>query len=472
MASIAAEQFKNVFNTLKNIKKEIAATKTSIDLAYTNEEWDKLGPLGSRMQDLQGRKVSAETALTLLKNPVAVPSSNSEKEQEETEPNCCVCMVNSANAIAIPCGHLCCCLGCFKEVSKRSHKCPICRGTIDSIQKVIQSVTRNTFKTVSHSLAEGFSGMGITSQDARAALDAEAGDVSDAGRRLFQLATDRTNSARMVGGGTRVGGGTSTGETKEQSGLSESDIIARVEAAGNKITKNYDSGNVSVCQMEGGKRHGYGTYTFASGANAGDKYVGEWKNGKKDGYGTYTYASGRVYVGEFKNGKANGQGTETDANGNKYVREWMNDKKDGNGTYTWANGRKYVGEYKYGKMDGNGTYTYASGRVYVGEFKDNKANGQGTETDANGTKYVGEWMNDKRDGNGTLTKASGSEYVGEWKNGKMNGNGTYTYASGRVYVGEFKDNKANGQGTETYSDGTIFHSGEWVNDQPKEEADC
>ena len=212
MASIAAQQcYKTVFNTLKIIKKEIAATKTSIDLATTNEEWEKLIPLVSRMQDLQGRKVSAETTLTLLKNPVAVPSSNSKKEKEETEPNCCVCMVNIANAIAIPCGHLCCCLGCFKEVSKRSHKCPICRGTIDSIQRVIQSVTRNTFKTTSHSLAEGFGQMGITSQDARAALDAEAGDIGNAGRRLFQLATDRTNSTRVVRGGA------TTGETKTNS---------------------------------------------------------------------------------------------------------------------------------------------------------------------------------------------------------------------------------------------------------------
>ena len=212
MASISkAEQFKIAFNTLTSIKQEIEATQTSIDQANINKEWGKLGPLVSRMQALEGRKVSAETTLTLLKNPVAVPSSNAEQQEEAIEPNCCVCMVNIANAIAIPCGHLCCCLGCFKEVSKRSHECPICRGTIDSIQQVIQSVTRNTFKTASHSLAEGFGEMGITSQDARAALDAEAGDIGNAGRRLFQLANDRTNSARMVGGGA------STGETKTNS---------------------------------------------------------------------------------------------------------------------------------------------------------------------------------------------------------------------------------------------------------------
>ena len=51
------------------------------------------------------------------------------------------------------------------------------------------------------------------------------------------------------------------GETKEgsgsngsvlslpSSGLSESDILALVEAAGNKIRKKFDSGSVYVCQM-------------------------------------------------------------------------------------------------------------------------------------------------------------------------------------------------------------------------------
>ena len=392
MASIAAQQFKKVFNTLKNIKKEIAATKTSIDEATTKEEWDKLGPLGSRMQDLQGRKVSAETALTLLKNPVAVPTSNSEKEQEDIEPNCCICMVNIANAIAIPCGHLCCCLGCFNKVSKSSHKCPICRGTIDSIQKVIQSVTRNTFKTTSHSLAEGFSGMGITSQDAHAALDAESGDIGNAGRRLFQLATDRTKSANVVGVGA------STGETKEQSGLSEVDIIASniLAKAGNLTEKDYGRydygpGMTYYGQVKGLIPHGYGTFTFGN----GNKYAGEWENGNQNGNGTMTYADGHKYVGEWKKDKQHGYGTLTYPYGDKYVGEWKNDKKDGNGTYTWDDGDKYVGESKNDKRHGYGTYTYASGNKYVGEWKNNNKDGQGTFTLADGTiKHSGEWVND------------------------------------------------------------------------------
>ena len=42
----------------------------------------------------------------------------------------------------------------------------------------------------------------------------------------------------------------------------ESDIIALVEAASNKITKRFGDGTIYVCQMKGRKRNGYGTCTY------------------------------------------------------------------------------------------------------------------------------------------------------------------------------------------------------------------
>ena len=109
----------------------------------------------------------------------------------------------------------------------------------------------------------------------------------------------------------RNGGEVREGETKEvnssngsvssspSSGLSESEILTLVEAAGNKITKTFESGNVYVCQMKGGSRNGYGTCSFAN----GDKYVGQYKNNECHGNGIYTLANGIKYVGEFKNNK-------------------------------------------------------------------------------------------------------------------------------------------------------------------------
>ena len=143
----------------------------------------------------------------------------------------------------------------------------------------------------------------------------------------------------------------------------ESNIIARVEAAGNKITQKWDDGgNVYYGQKEGGKRNGYGTYTWASGKT----YVGEWKNGTMHGQGISTspFAVGvSKYVGEWVNGNKDGYGTYAFADGSTYVGEWKNDKQNGNGTFTWTNGDKYVGEWKNGDKHGQGTYTNANGTI-------------------------------------------------------------------------------------------------------------
>jgi archaellum component FlaF (FlaF/FlaG flagellin family) len=262
------------------------------------------------------------------------------------------------------------------------------------------------------------------------------------------------------------------GETKEGSGsndsvlsspsngLSESDILALVEAAGNKITKRFGNGNVYVCQMKGRKRNGYGTCTYTD----GKKYIGEWKDNERNGYGTYTWANGEKYVGEWRDNSRKGNGTHTWADGQKYIGEWKDDKPHGNGTMTWADGRKYIGEWKDDNKNGNGTMTWATGEKYFGEWKDDVRNSNGTQTWADGRKYIGEWKDDIQHGNGTQTWADGKTYFGQWKNDKRNGDGTMTWATGATYVGEFKDNERNGNGTATYPDGAIY-VGLWKDDK-------
>ena len=137
----------------------------------------------------------------------------------------------------------------------------------------------------------------------------------------------------------------------------ESDIIARVEAAGNKITQNYDNG-VYYGQMEGGDWHGYGTYTYYD----GQKYVGEWKNDKQDGNGTWTGANGEKYVGEYKNGNKHGQGTLTLANGTiKHSGEWENDKPKNWNYYYYDGDRKCSIDLYTFKLD---MCTFSSDSVY------------------------------------------------------------------------------------------------------------
>ena len=47
---------------------------------------------------------------------------------------CIICLSNLPNTIYAPCGHLCVCSDCNKELSKRcEHNCPLCRRKITSI---------------------------------------------------------------------------------------------------------------------------------------------------------------------------------------------------------------------------------------------------------------------------------------------------------------------------------------------------
>ena len=59
-------------------------------------------------------------------------------------------------------------------------------------------------------------------------------------------------------------------------------------------------------------------------------------------------------------------------------------------------------------------------------------------------------------------------YVGEMEGDQRHGYGTYNFASGAKYVGSWKNGKKHGQGTYTRADGTIYHSGEWVNNESSE----
>ncbi|MFB0925764.1 MAG: HAD-IA family hydrolase, partial [Vicingaceae bacterium] len=177
------------------------------------------------------------------------------------------------------------------------------------------------------------------------------------------------------------------------------------------------------------------------------EYVGSTKDGKRHGYGTITYANGDKYVGEWKDGKRHGRGTFTQMDQMTLEEKW-----NGEMTTVWVDGENYVGEWKDDKRHGQGTYTYASGMKYWGEWRDDKRHGQGTFTYANGIKYEGEWKDDSAHGQGTYTWANGDVYVGDWKYGKKHGQGTKTYSNGDKYLGGWQDDMRHGQGTFTQMD--------------------
>lgn len=94
------------------------------------------------------------------------------------------------------------------------------------------------------------------------------------------------------------------------------------------------------------EKHGYGIYTYSSGA----VYEGQWANDRKHGHGVYTFADGDVYEGEFKDDHPHGHGVYTYADGDVYDGQWRDGEKHGQGVYRDINGSVREGRWEYGKM--------------------------------------------------------------------------------------------------------------------------
>jgi hypothetical protein len=195
------------------------------------------------------------------------------------------------------------------------------------------------------------------------------------------------------------------------------------------------------------KRHGEGTYTWAS---SGDVYTGAFVDGARTGEGTYTWASGDVYTGAFVDGARTGEGTYTFGgnsswSGDVYTGAFVDGNHHGIGTFTWANGDVYTGAWVDNYRTGEGTFTWTNGDVYTGAFVDGSRTGEGTFTWTNGDVYTGAFVNGASTGEGTYTWASsGDVYTGTFVDGARTGEGTFTWANGDGYTGAFVNGVASG----------------------------
>ncbi|KAG5677768.1 hypothetical protein PVAND_007499 [Polypedilum vanderplanki] len=71
----------------------------------------------------------------ITKSPTSSASSSSQEQAINNAVECVVCMDAQTRVIFLPCGHLCCCINCSKDLNQ----CPMCRGDIERKIKVIQA---------------------------------------------------------------------------------------------------------------------------------------------------------------------------------------------------------------------------------------------------------------------------------------------------------------------------------------------
>ena len=123
-------------------------------------------------------------------------SSSGSTANDEDENLCLICMdlpvydTNGCAFMVAPCGHIFACDTCLKDLHRRRANCSICRGEIQSVQKIYPTVkppSSKGFKSPSERLVDSSSDMGLTvsREQARAALNQNSEDIAKAGRALL-----------------------------------------------------------------------------------------------------------------------------------------------------------------------------------------------------------------------------------------------------------------------------------------------
>ena len=184
----------------------------------------------------------------------------------------------------------------------------------------------------------------------------------------------------------------------------------------------------------GGKKSGYGLYSWESGAT----YIGNWEDDNMNGYGVFTDEDDNMQKGLFRNGKLHGRAVKN------YDDDWeqgvfdsgslvdsftfygndvtsgctIGDCKNKYGKMVFDNGDTFVGFFRNGNLQ-MGTYSFASGAKYSGQFDSSgRFSGMGRFWFANGNYYGGSWNNGKFDGRGYFSdKETGENQIGYFKNG-------------------------------------------------------
>jgi len=166
-------------------------------------------------------------------------------------------------------------------------------------------------------------------------------------------------------------------------------------------TAKYPNGDVFQGTFLDGKRHGPGTYTYATTREDGKATIfeGTYDQNQRTGLGKTVFADGSMYTGHFSNGQRHGEGTMIYGNKDVYSGSWTKGKKDGFGYYVFA-GSKYFfqGTWKDGTFV-SGKWVLSRDKYYEGHFKKSKPSGPAkivfgdkTKVDSKVCEVLGEYQ--------------------------------------------------------------------------------
>ncbi|XP_024385861.1 uncharacterized protein [Physcomitrium patens] len=155
--------------------------------------------------------------------------------------------------------------------------------------------------------------------------------------------------------------------------FSWSGLLEDFEPVGPGIA-TYPNGDIFEGSYYGGKRHGFGKYTFTKDAAT---YEGNYTDNQKAGFGTMSFPDKSSYTGSWYQDKRSGEGQYTYKNGDIYKGQWFENKKHGVGSYFFKNDMaQFIGIWEKGFF-AKGKWLFKNGDFYEGDFAKSKPEGPG-----------------------------------------------------------------------------------------------
>eukprot|EP01092_Planopodium_desertum_P011003 TRINITY_DN500_c0_g1_i3.p1 TRINITY_DN500_c0_g1~~TRINITY_DN500_c0_g1_i3.p1 ORF type:complete len:305 (+),score=-12.25 TRINITY_DN500_c0_g1_i3:59-973(+) len=78
----------------------------------------------------------ALTKVEKMKSDAKISAGSSTTDEEDESKLCSICMTEPKTALFLPCAHICTCESCANSLHSKKAGCPICRQSIDRVQRV------------------------------------------------------------------------------------------------------------------------------------------------------------------------------------------------------------------------------------------------------------------------------------------------------------------------------------------------
>lgn len=226
----------------------------------------------------------------------------------------------------------------------------------------------------------------------------------------------------------------------------------------NNLTKKIETPSTKDPNcIEGNCIDGYGLYQYNDGI-----YNGFFKGGKKDGFGIYTWKSGANYAGMWQNNLKHGFAKLKTESGDNILGTYQFNQLTGLAAKVFADKTIERGHYRDGVLITK--YNYYDNKVTKGCVHGDCTNGYGKYIFEDGSLFTGFYKNGFMY-EGVWIAASGDTYTGQFgaKN-TFDGAGVYIEKSSNTYFGEYKMNKRHGRGMWYEKATKISKKGEWKED--------